>query len=194
MSKVAKKLKSAVKKTVEKVNHGNRLSTYIPAGMAMAGPPLGPQLGQVFLSNTLIITIFIDYFTKTLWSTMNVFHRLAEKHQHRCFLQRFQRTNQRLQRRRSAAVQGHSQRWQNLRTRHLPTPDKFFHQTSSRCIRLNYSLLFNLFNIHLLFFSPQEFKGHQWIPVRPFFIFCLIYRYQILFVGTIFEFLFLICS
>lgn len=47
MSKVAKKLKTVVKKAVEKVNHGNRLSTYIPAGMAVAGPPLGPQLGQV---------------------------------------------------------------------------------------------------------------------------------------------------
>nr|CAG4648377.1 EOG090X0I63 [Moina brachiata]SVE93363.1 EOG090X0I63 [Moina brachiata] len=46
MSKVAKKLKTVVKKAVEKVNHGNRLSTYIPAGMAVAGPPLGPQLGQ----------------------------------------------------------------------------------------------------------------------------------------------------
>ena len=47
MSKVAKKLKTVVKKTIEKVNHGNRLDTYIPAGMAVAGPPLGPQLGQV---------------------------------------------------------------------------------------------------------------------------------------------------
>nr|CAG4649822.1 EOG090X0I63 [Scapholeberis mucronata]SVE93987.1 EOG090X0I63 [Scapholeberis mucronata] len=46
MSKVAKKLKTVVKKTVEKVNHGNFLETYIPAGLAAAGPPLGPQLGQ----------------------------------------------------------------------------------------------------------------------------------------------------
>ena len=56
MSKVAKKLKTVVKKTIDKVNHGNRLETYIPAGMAVAGPPLGPQLGQVweFWSNVVI--------------------------------------------------------------------------------------------------------------------------------------------
>nr|CAG4637485.1 EOG090X0I63 [Ceriodaphnia reticulata]SVE73297.1 EOG090X0I63 [Ceriodaphnia reticulata] len=46
MSKVAKKLKTVVKKTIDKVNHGNRLETYIPSCMAVAGPPLGPQLGQ----------------------------------------------------------------------------------------------------------------------------------------------------
>nr|CAG4651466.1 EOG090X0I63 [Simocephalus serrulatus]SVE94607.1 EOG090X0I63 [Simocephalus serrulatus] len=45
-TKVAKKLKTVVKKTVDKINHGNRLETYVPAGMAVAGPPLGPQLGQ----------------------------------------------------------------------------------------------------------------------------------------------------
>ena len=47
MSKVAKKLKTVAKKVTDKVNHGNKLSTYIPSGMAVAGPPLGPQLGQV---------------------------------------------------------------------------------------------------------------------------------------------------
>lgn len=47
MSKTAKKLTAVVSKTVQKVNHGNFLETYIPAGMAVAGPPLGPQLGQV---------------------------------------------------------------------------------------------------------------------------------------------------
>jgi len=46
MSKVAKKLKTVAKKVTEKINHGNKLSTYIPSGMAVAGPPLGPQLGQ----------------------------------------------------------------------------------------------------------------------------------------------------
>nr|CAG4642181.1 EOG090X0I63 [Eurycercus lamellatus] len=45
MSKVAKQVKNVVK-TAVKVNHGNFLETYIPAGMASAGPPLGPQLGQ----------------------------------------------------------------------------------------------------------------------------------------------------
>nr|SVE70788.1 EOG090X0I63 [Daphnia similis]SVE71418.1 EOG090X0I63 [Daphnia similis]SVE72051.1 EOG090X0I63 [Daphnia similis]SVE72678.1 EOG090X0I63 [Daphnia similis] len=48
MSKVAKKVvKAAVKRSgIAKVNHGNRLETFIPSGKAVAGPPLGPQLGQ----------------------------------------------------------------------------------------------------------------------------------------------------
>lgn len=46
MSKAAGKLKT-LRKVVEKVNHGNRIRTDIPAGMAVAGPPLGPMLGQV---------------------------------------------------------------------------------------------------------------------------------------------------
>nr|CAG4650620.1 EOG090X0I63 [Sida crystallina] len=46
MSKVAKKLKTVAKKVGEKVNHGTKLSTYIPAGLAAAAPPIGPQLGQ----------------------------------------------------------------------------------------------------------------------------------------------------
>ncbi|XP_076314415.1 mitochondrial ribosomal protein L11 [Tachypleus tridentatus] len=45
MSRNIKRLKTA-KKIVEKVVHGPMLKTYIPAGMAVAGPPLGPQLGQ----------------------------------------------------------------------------------------------------------------------------------------------------
>lgn len=46
MSKAAGKLKS-LKKTVERVTHTTKLKTNIPAGMAAAGPPLGPMLGQV---------------------------------------------------------------------------------------------------------------------------------------------------
>ena len=46
MSKVTSRLKGA-KKIVEKVVHGNYMATNILAGMAMAGPPLGPMLGQV---------------------------------------------------------------------------------------------------------------------------------------------------
>lgn len=45
MSKVGGKMK-AMKKAVEKVVHGNIIRTNIPAGMAVAGPPLGPMLGQ----------------------------------------------------------------------------------------------------------------------------------------------------
>lgn len=36
----------AMKKVVDKVVHGNLIKTNIPAGMAVAGPPLGPMLGQ----------------------------------------------------------------------------------------------------------------------------------------------------
>lgn len=46
MSKAASRMKFA-KKLVPKVDHSSKLKTNIPAGMAMPGPPLGPQLGQV---------------------------------------------------------------------------------------------------------------------------------------------------
>ncbi|XP_045131964.1 uncharacterized protein LOC123516553 isoform X1 [Portunus trituberculatus] len=45
MSKAGGKMK-AMKKAVDKVVHGNLIKTNIPAGMAIAGPPLGPMLGQ----------------------------------------------------------------------------------------------------------------------------------------------------
>lgn len=35
-----------LRKVVEKVNHASKLRTNIGAGMAVAGPPLGPMLGQ----------------------------------------------------------------------------------------------------------------------------------------------------
>jgi len=35
-----------LKKAVEKINHSSKLRTNIQAQMAVAGPPLGPQLGQ----------------------------------------------------------------------------------------------------------------------------------------------------
>ncbi|XP_047112238.1 39S ribosomal protein L11, mitochondrial [Schistocerca piceifrons] len=45
MSKAAGRLKT-LRKAVDKVQHGNKIRTNIPAGMAVAGPPLGPMLGQ----------------------------------------------------------------------------------------------------------------------------------------------------
>lgn len=49
MSKSVARLKS-MKKVAEKIDHSSKLRTNIPAGMAAAGPPLGPMLGQVILS------------------------------------------------------------------------------------------------------------------------------------------------
>lgn len=54
MSKAAGKLKS-LKKTVDRITHTTKLKTNIPAGMAAAGPPLGPMLGQVSLTNNTLL-------------------------------------------------------------------------------------------------------------------------------------------
>ncbi|KAK9497540.1 hypothetical protein O3M35_004241 [Rhynocoris fuscipes] len=45
MSKAGKLMKGFSKK-IDKIAHGNKIKTNIPAGMAIAGPPLGPMLGQ----------------------------------------------------------------------------------------------------------------------------------------------------
>ncbi|RZF46838.1 hypothetical protein LSTR_LSTR008070 [Laodelphax striatellus] len=45
MSKGVARLKG-IKKTTDKIKHGTKISTYIPAGLASVGPPLGPMLGQ----------------------------------------------------------------------------------------------------------------------------------------------------
>lgn len=39
----------ALKRAVEKIVHG-KFKSYVPAGMASPGPPLGPMLGQVEIS------------------------------------------------------------------------------------------------------------------------------------------------
>jgi ribosomal protein L11 len=52
MSKAASRLKN-LKKSAEKVVHGNKIRAIIPAAMASAGPPLGPTLGQVNLHKYL---------------------------------------------------------------------------------------------------------------------------------------------
>ncbi|XP_058812650.1 large ribosomal subunit protein uL11m [Topomyia yanbarensis] len=45
MSKAAGRLRT-LKKSIDKIDHSSKLRTNIPAGMAVAGPPLGPMLGQ----------------------------------------------------------------------------------------------------------------------------------------------------
>ncbi|KAM7360029.1 mitochondrial ribosomal protein L11 [Cochliomyia hominivorax] len=61
MSKAAGKLKT-MKKTVEKITHTTKLKTNIPAGMAAAGPPLGPMLGQRAIN---IASFCKDFNTRT---------------------------------------------------------------------------------------------------------------------------------
>jgi ribosomal protein L11 len=57
MSKAAARMKS-LKKVVEKVKHG-KLRTNIPAGMAAAGPPLGPHVGS---SKDSLFVFFLSQF------------------------------------------------------------------------------------------------------------------------------------
>ncbi|KAG4078025.1 hypothetical protein HA402_002076 [Bradysia odoriphaga] len=43
---MSKQVGRVLRKSVGKVDHSSKLQTNIPAGMALAGPPLGPMLGQ----------------------------------------------------------------------------------------------------------------------------------------------------
>lgn len=43
---MSKQTGRVLRKAVGKVDHSSKLRTNIPAGMALAGPPLGPMLGQ----------------------------------------------------------------------------------------------------------------------------------------------------
>ncbi|XP_068154095.1 large ribosomal subunit protein uL11m [Drosophila tropicalis] len=61
MSKAGAKLKS-LKRVAERVTHTTKLKTNIPAGMAAAGPPLGPMLGQRAIN---IAAFCKDFNTKT---------------------------------------------------------------------------------------------------------------------------------
>lgn len=62
MSKAAAKLKG-LKKVVDKIQHG-KLRTNIPAGMAAAGPPLGPMLGQVIYIPILLCLYYTILLTQ----------------------------------------------------------------------------------------------------------------------------------
>lgn len=46
MAKAGGKMRN-LKKVIDKIEHGNKIKTDIPAGLAAAGPPLGSMLGQV---------------------------------------------------------------------------------------------------------------------------------------------------
>lgn len=62
MSKVASKVKVPKKRLLQKVDHGNKMRTNIPAGLASPGPPLGPMLG---LYNINIASFVKDFNEKT---------------------------------------------------------------------------------------------------------------------------------
>lgn len=53
--------KSRGRKVIEILEHG-KLKTNIPAGMASAGPPLGPMLGQVKFSSLFYFPSCSEYF------------------------------------------------------------------------------------------------------------------------------------
>lgn len=75
-----------MKKVVDKVNHSSKLRTNIPAGNAVAGPPLGPMLGQVSTSEELLCSGY-------LFVSLSGF--FVAWHQHCCILQGLQRTHKR---------------------------------------------------------------------------------------------------
>jgi hypothetical protein len=71
MSKVTSRLRT-LKKAAEKVVHGNKIQAIIPSGMASAGPPLGPTLGQVNLDSCHKIElrpflIFLCISKRSIW-------------------------------------------------------------------------------------------------------------------------------
>lgn len=53
------KLKAG-KKAAQKVIHSTPLFLWISAGLAQPGPPLGPQLGQVFINLSKFQSIYLN--------------------------------------------------------------------------------------------------------------------------------------
>lgn len=66
MSKSVARLKS-MKKVAEKIEHTSKLRTHIPAGMAAAGPPLGPMLGQVIIIIAVLATTASAHILPHCW-------------------------------------------------------------------------------------------------------------------------------